>query len=257
MDVRIKSFSTRSVTPIELENGSIRRWTFIDEAGTGRKTRFDLGVSTLKAGVETSILGDSREERLEKLCLVTRGEIDVIQGTRKDRLGPLDSLSAPPGSRYLISAPEGEATFIWVTAPSLSGLIESRHSYVGTPRIVRARELKPTDASTEPPNRFTTYPILRGANFIFGFVKRPSGAHGFLHTHDPQDCEEAFISVKGSVQINDTTGASHVLEPYDAVYVPPFGGNMNRNVGPDECIYAYVNSPAVDIKDIPVGPVTE
>jgi glyoxylate utilization-related uncharacterized protein len=253
MDVKIKYFSTKGTTPAELENDLMRRWILIDEAGTGRKTRFNQGVTMLRNGVSTLIFGDDNEEPREKFCMVARGEMGVIHEGIAERLKPLDCLYAPAHSTYQINAAGTEVTYLWVIAPSFSSNVDrSPHPSVLKPRIIRASELEPTEIFEDFPDQRTTYHVLTGENFSFGFVKRPTKAHGFLHTHDPQDYEEAFISIQGSVEITDTTGVSHVLEPYDSAYVPPFGGNMNRNAGPEECIYAYVESPAVAVKEVAV-----
>jgi|SRR5579872_1536094 len=256
--VENKLIPWRFADHIQTHSGQVNVSTLIGAAtAASQKASFALGVTMIRNRVETLMSGREEKEELarERFCVIMRGAVRVKIGEIEHRLNTFDCLYAPIGTTYLIGEADGqEAIFFWVFAPPFSdpkskvSPTEEKNA-----RIVRLQDVSPSVFFDVPPDRRTSYEMIRGANFSVGLVRRPSGAYGPLHIHDPPDSEEAYVAIQGTLQITGLTGVADVLQPFDGLYVPPFGGNSNRNIGHDECVYAYVEYPAVGIKEIPVN----
>jgi mannose-6-phosphate isomerase-like protein (cupin superfamily) len=257
MRVGNKFFPWKLANHIQSHDNLMDVSSLIDESTVpNHKVSFNLGITILKNRVEASMSGrEAEEQSRERFCVVMQGASKVKIGATEYRLNSLDCLYAPSGTSYSMGEADGnEAIFFWVLAPPFS-VAKQEENIVSekNAQIIRIQEVNPSVVLTEPPDRRTSYEMIHGTNFNVGLVRRPSGAYGPLHTHDPPDCEEAYVSIQGVLQITDVTGVSKILQPFDSLYVPPYGGNSNRNIGSDECVYAYVEYPAIGVKEIPVN----
>jgi mannose-6-phosphate isomerase-like protein (cupin superfamily) len=241
----------------ELEDGLVDRSILIDETSVmDEKPSFNLGVTVLRRGSASTMTGSKEEINREKFCMVMVGTIGVKQEGHLLSLGPFDCLYVPAGASCSMNETDNkEAVYFWVLAPPFSQNKGSNVTYPGRDaQVIRLSEVTPSVMFKQPPDQRTSYELMHGSNFIVGLVRRPPGAFGPLHTHDPPDCEEAYISIQGCLEITDIARVAHVLRPFDALYVPPYGGNSNRNIGEEDCVYAYVESPAIEVKEVPVSP---
>lgn len=211
-----------------------------------------MGVAELNPGSESTIYGESADYSSEKLCMVATGSLIFENDSHQTILETFDCVYVPPNTKYKIRAASDKVFYIWVLADSDLASESSPENYNHGPRVIKTlREIQPKEVLDEK-NRRTLYEIKLAKGFNFGIIRRATGTFAPMHTHDPPDSEEAFIALTGELQITDTIGSRFILKQFDSVYIPPFGGNLNKNIGTTDAWYAYAEAPATEIREIRV-----
>lgn len=245
----IGPFRELKATALIKETGTMKRWNYDLSGKVDRTPRFSMGVASLSGGCKSTVYGDQEEKIREKSCIVAKGRMRVKWNGKEEILNRFDYLYVPPNSEYEIEdVGSEELVYIWMMAPSLAANVNPTENDREI-SVIRTLKLKPHQVFL-PGNERSIYEVRLAQNYNFGLNVRPAGTFAPLHTHDPLDSDEGFVVMEGKLQITDTEGKSRVLEQFDFAYVPPFGGNLNRNIGSDTAYYIYAEAPAVEIKEV-------
>ncbi|MGI0085222.1 MAG: cupin domain-containing protein, partial [Nitrososphaerales archaeon] len=150
---------------------------------------------------------------------------------------------------------DDELRCAWTISPSFDEKVTKevkKENSKGEVRVIRTLEdVRPIVLAVKGMER-SIYPISETRRFHFALFLRGPSTYAPLHTHFPQDFEEAFIVLDGKLKVSGINGESFNLGQFDCAYIPPFGGNMNENRSSETVRYLWMGSPPVNVKEIPV-----
>ena len=253
--VRCVRFNTQEPVVIRAKDGVLKRYTLVAESNLGRLPKFSAGVSVLSKDCVSTLSGSKEEFSRERACIVASGKMRAEWNNNTKYLGQSDCLYIPPCAEYKI-ANEGEQELrcAWTMSHSFDedALTDSKGNSTSEVKVIRTlQDVKPIVLSVPGMER-SVYSISETKSFHFALFLRGPNTYSPLHTHVPENFEEAFIVLDGSLKVSGVGGESFILGESDCAYVPPFGGNMNENVSDKAVRYLWMGAPPVNVKEIPV-----
>lgn len=253
--VRCVLFDRQEPVVIRTKDGVLKRYTLVAKSNLGQVPKFSAGVSVLLKDCVSTLSGSKEEFSRERACTVASGKMRVEWNNNTEYLDQSDCLYIPPYVEYEI-ANEGveELRCAWTMSPSFDedSPEDSKGNSKSEVKVIRTlQDVEPIVLSVPGMER-SVYRISETKSFHFALYLRGPNTYSPLHTHVPENFEEAFIVLDGNLKVSGVGGESFTLGESDCAYVPPFGGNMNENVSNKAVRYLWMGVPPVNVREIPV-----